>query len=54
MLIALLACQDYDRFQKRLLRFGLTETDLSLMRLNAVEERGEDLTEAVRTHELRY
>lgn len=52
--ISLLACQDYDLFQKRLLRYGLKEEDLSYMRLKAVEERGEDLQAVVREHEFRY
>ena len=52
--ISLLACQDYDLFQKRLLRYGLNEDDLSAMRLEAIEERGEDLLDVVAEHEFRY
>lgn len=52
--ISLLSCQDYDLFQKRLLRLGLKEEDLSFMRLNAVEERGEDLQSVVSEHAFRY
>lgn len=52
--ISLLACQDYDLFQKRLMRYGLNENDLSSMRLTAVEERGEDLLDVVAEHEFRY
>lgn len=52
--ISLLACQDYDLFQKKLLRMGLREEDLSFLRLKAVEERGEDLQSVVSEHEFRY
>ena len=52
--IALFACQDYDIMQKRFMQFGLTENDLSLMRLLAIEERASDLQDVVAIHELRY
>ncbi|NHK27157.1 hypothetical protein FF098_004480 [Parvularcula flava] len=52
--IGLLDCQDYDLFQKRLLRWGLTETDLGTMRLEAIEAQGQSLKEVVREHEFRY
>lgn len=52
--ISLLSCQDYDLFQKKLLRWGLEEEDLSYMRLKAVEERGEDLQAVIQEHEFRY
>lgn len=52
--VALLDCQDYDIFQKRLMQFGLTENELSLMRLRAIEARADTLHEVVATHEIRY
>ena len=52
--ISLLSCQDYDLYQKKLLRMGLKEEDLSYMRLKAVEKRGEDLQQVVSEHEFRY
>lgn len=52
--VALLDCQDYDLFRKRLLTWGLTENDLALMGLKAIEARGENLQEVIRIHEIRY
>lgn len=52
--LALVDCQDYDLFQKRLLQFGLSENELSLMRLNAIEERAPNLQDVVRIHEIRF
>lgn len=52
--IGLLDCQDYDIMRKRLVRWGLTENDLSEMSLNAIEEKGQDLRDVIRIHEIRY
>ncbi len=52
--VALIDCHDYDRMRKSLLRLGLTETDLSAMSLIAIEAKGKDIREIVRTHEIRY
>ena len=52
--LALLDCQDYDIYQKRLTQFGLTENELRLMRLKAIEARATTLLEVVKTHEIRY
>lgn len=52
--LALLDCQDYDIYQKRLQQLGLRENELSLMRLKAIEERATTLHDVVDTHEIRY
>lgn len=52
--IGLIDCQDYDLMRKSLIRWGLTENELSEMSLVAIEEKGEDLREVVRIHEIRY
>jgi len=52
--IGLFDCQDYDIYQKRLMQLGLTENELSLMRLRAIEARADTLHEVVATHEIRY
>ncbi|MES0881802.1 TIGR03982 family His-Xaa-Ser system protein [Roseibium sp. SCP14] len=52
--IGLIDCQDYDMMRKSLIRWGLTENELSEMALVAIEEKGEDLREVVRIHEIRY
>ncbi|MEL7801679.1 TIGR03982 family His-Xaa-Ser system protein [Sulfitobacter pontiacus] len=52
--IDLLQCQDYDLMRKRLIRWGLTENELSEMSLLAIEEKGQDLRDVIRVHEIRY
>lgn len=52
--IGLINCQDYDLMRKRLIRWGLSENDLSEMALLAIEERTASLQEVVRIHEIRY
>ena len=52
--VGLLVCQDYDLYQKWLTQWGLTENELSRMRLAAIEARASDLDEVIATHEIRY
>lgn len=52
--IGLIDCQDYDMYRKMLIRWGLTENELSEMSLLAVEARASELREVVRFHEIRY
>lgn len=51
--IALIDCQDYDMYQKRLMQWGLSENELSILRLQAIESGGGSLDEVVRFHEIR-
>ncbi|MGR3662473.1 MAG: TIGR03982 family His-Xaa-Ser system protein [Paracoccaceae bacterium] len=52
--IGLITCQDYDLMRKKLIRWGLSENELSEMALLAIEAKGQDLREVIRVHELRY
>lgn len=52
--VALMDCHTYDVMRKDLQRMGLTEADLAAMGLEAIEERGQDIREVVRIHEIRY
>jgi len=52
--VALVDCHDYDVFRKKLISYGLTENDLSIMGLAAIEEKGADIQRLVRIHEIRY
>lgn len=52
--IGLVDCQDYDLMRKQLIRWGLTDNELSEMSLIAIEEKGTDLRDVVRIHEIRY
>jgi hypothetical protein len=54
MEIGLLDCQDYDLLRKRLIRWGLSDNEVSEMSLRAVEERADSLKEVIRVHEIRY
>ncbi len=52
--IGLLDCQEYDLMRKRLIRWGLTDNELSEMSLLAIEKKGQDLMDVIRIHEIRY
>jgi hypothetical protein len=52
--VALIDCQEYDLFQKRLIRWGLDENDVSEMALLAIEANASDLKQVVSVHEIRY
>ena len=52
--IALIDCQDYDLIRKKLMSFGLKESDLSEMGLLAIEEKAKDVRKVVEIHEIRY
>jgi hypothetical protein len=52
--IALIDCQDYDLFRKRLILFGLDENALGYMALKAIEAKATDLQEVIEIHEIRY
>jgi hypothetical protein len=52
--IGLLDCQEYDLYRKKLIRWGLSENEVSEMALRATEAKGKDLREVIKTHEIRY
>ena len=52
--LGLLICQDYDLYQKRLMQWGLRESELAQMRLKAIEAQATDLKEVIETHEIRF
>lgn len=52
--IGLLDCQEYDLYRKKLIRWGLSENEVSEMALRAIEAKGKDLREVIKTHEIRY
>lgn len=51
--LALIDCQDYDMLQKRLMLLGLRDSELGLMRLEAIEADAEALHKVVDAHEIR-
>jgi len=52
--LALIDCQDYDLLRKRLILWGLTDNELSMMSLKAIEEKGDSLQKVIEIHEIRY
>ncbi|SFU17004.1 hypothetical protein SAMN05444141_11411 [Pseudovibrio denitrificans] len=52
--IALIDCQDYDLKRKSLIKWGLTENEVSEMVLSSIEERGGNLKHVIKVHEIRY
>lgn len=52
--LALIDCHEYDKFRKYLGSLGLTQDDLGLMGLEAIERKGSDIRSLVRIHEIRY
>lgn len=52
--VGLLDCHAYDKLRKELLVTGISEYQLSLIGLEAIELRNKDVREFVRTHEFRY
>lgn len=52
--IALIDCQDYDLMRKNLKLWGLTDNELSLMSLRAIEAASTTMQQVVEIHEIRY
>lgn len=52
--VGLLTCHDYDVLRKRLVVFGVDESQLSELGLEAIEEKANDIRAFVQTHEIRY
>ena len=52
--VSLLTCHDYDKLRKKLLSFGVSEPQLSMVGLEVMEEKLTDVRRFVETHEIRY
>lgn len=52
--VGLLSCNSYDKLRKRLLTYGLSESDLALFGVEAIEEKSEDVRNFVKIHEFKY
>jgi hypothetical protein len=52
--VGLLNCHDYDKLRKKLIRWGLTDNDLSSFGIEAIEENATDVRTFVKTHEIKY
>ena len=52
--VGLLTCHDYDKLRKKLQMWGVTESELSMIGLESIEEKAEDVRKFVDSHEIRY
>ena len=52
--IGLTTCHEYDKLRKKLLSWGISENGLSLLGLEAIEERASDIRKFIEIHEIRY
>lgn len=52
--VGLTACHAYDKLRKKMIGWGITENQLSVIGLDAMEERARDVRQFVETHEIRY
>lgn len=52
--IGLLTCQDYDKLRKKLSAFGVSDAQLGLLGLEALEANSKDVRRFVEIHEIRY
>ena len=52
--VSLLTCHNYDKLRKKILSFGVSEPQLSMVGLELMEEKMTDVRRFVETHEIRY
>ena len=52
--VGLLSCHEYDKLRKTLLSYGVSEAQLSLIGLEAIEENANEVRRFVEIHEIRY
>ena len=52
--VSLLTCHNYDKLRKKILSFGISEPQLSMVGLELMEEKMTDVRRFVETHEIRY
>ena len=52
--IGLISCHDYDRLRKRMKIWGVTDTELSYIGLEAIEKNTKDIMKYVETHQFKY
>ena len=52
--VGLLSCHEYDKLRKKLLSYGASEMQLSMIGLEVMEEKAKDVQRFVEIHEIRY
>ena len=52
--LGLLDCHDYDKMRKKMLSWGVSETQLSVIGLEAMESKAYELRRFIEIHEIRY
>lgn len=52
--VGLVTCHEYDKLRKQLLSYGVSEAQLSIIGLEVIEAKSEDVRRFVEIHEIRY
>ena len=52
--VGLLTCHDYDKLRKKLLSYGASEVQLSMIGLEVMKKKAVDVRRFVESHEVRY
>ena len=52
--VGLLTCHEYDKLRKKLLSYGASEVQLSMIGLEVMEKKAKDVQRFVEIHEIRY
>ena len=52
--VGLLTCNDYDKLRKKMAILGITDEQLSLFGIEAIEAKSNDVRNFVKTHEFKY
>ena len=50
--LSLIDCHSYDKLRKKLIWFGLTDNELGMLGLKAIEQNKVDLSKIVEIHEI--
>ena len=52
--VGLLTCHEYDKLRKKILSYGASEVQLSMIGLEVMEKKAKDVRRFVEIHEIRY
>ncbi len=52
--VGLLTCHEYDKLRKKILSYGASEVQLSMIGLEVMEKKAKDVQRFVEIHEIRY
>ena len=52
--VGLTTCHGYDVLRKKLIRWGVSENEIAIIGLDAIEDKANDIRKFVEIHEIRY